>query len=141
MFRIDSSRCNGCECCVQACPQGAISLIDGLAVIDQGLCIRCGSCVAVCPRNAISEVSPVTGTVRDRIPLYMEAGRGGGIMRGRGWFGMGYQRWGRGGGRGRGRGRYSHFYACRYAPWFLRRWWAVRPNMAPYTPVTRRPFV
>lgn len=138
MFKIDSSRCTGCDSCVQICPQGAISLRGNLAVIDQGQCIQCGSCVAVCPDNAISEKIPVYNPVRDTVPLYTEAGKGGGIMRGRGWFGPGYQRWGRGGGRGRGRG--NPFSACRNYAWLPRRWWAARPGMAPYSYMGRRPF-
>jgi len=142
MFRIDSSRCTGCGNCVQACPQGAISLRNNLAVINQEQCIRCGSCVTVCPVNAISEKLPVHSSVRDTVPFYTEAGKGGGIMRGRGWFGLGYQRRGRGGGRGGGGGRRwdNPFFARRNYAWLPRRWWAARPGIAPYSNMTRRPF-
>jgi electron transport complex protein RnfB len=38
------------------CPTGAISVVDGLATIDQDKCITCGKCIAACPRQIIAMV-------------------------------------------------------------------------------------
>lgn len=88
MFYIDSNKCTGCGACADVCPQGAISLQNDVAVIDQALCSKCGNCALTCP----------TGAIRARAPVYAESGKGGDIMIGRSWFG-----WrGRGGGMGFG---------------------------------------
>lgn len=49
--------CVRCGTCVEACPQGARSLIDGGAVVrDQVLCTVCGTCVEACPADAVEKV-------------------------------------------------------------------------------------
>lgn len=53
---VRSLRCaagQGCTLCAAACPQGAIRVLAGRAVVDSTLCKPCGLCVAVCPRGAI----------------------------------------------------------------------------------------
>lgn len=51
-----SNMCKGCVAhpCMQACPKGAISMVDGKSHIDQEKCIKCGKCKAVCPYDAIT---------------------------------------------------------------------------------------
>ena len=48
--------CLGYGECVSVCEFGAISLQDGIAVIDPEKCVACGKCVATCPRHLISLV-------------------------------------------------------------------------------------
>lgn len=45
-------RCSGCGACAQACPQGAIEVIEGVARTDRARCIGCGDCTEVCPNDA-----------------------------------------------------------------------------------------
>jgi len=45
--------CKGCGTCVNACPNNALSLENGKAVVDHKLCILCGYCNPVCPEFAI----------------------------------------------------------------------------------------
>lgn len=52
---VFENTCISCGLCVEACPQNAMSLVDGKAVIDLSLCTACGECVKVCPVNAISD--------------------------------------------------------------------------------------
>jgi len=52
--RLNKQKCNGCESCVDECPNNAISLVDGRAAVDADACIDCGVCVDVCPQEAIS---------------------------------------------------------------------------------------
>lgn len=47
--------CVGCGSCVDYCPVGAITLVDGQASIDQDECVECGVCLRaeVCPVEAL----------------------------------------------------------------------------------------
>ncbi len=47
------SFCKGCGTCVKTCPNNALSLENGKAVVDHKLCILCGYCNPVCPEFAI----------------------------------------------------------------------------------------
>lgn len=51
---VNSSKCTGCGSCVDVCPVGAISLVDGKAVVDKDTCIDCAACTSECPVEAIS---------------------------------------------------------------------------------------
>lgn len=45
--------CLGLSDCVEACPYGAIDIVDGIAVVKDYKCKACGLCVAACPKNLI----------------------------------------------------------------------------------------
>ena len=48
--------CLGFGECVSVCKFDAISLVDGIAVVDPEKCVACGLCVKACPRHLISLV-------------------------------------------------------------------------------------
>jgi Fe-S-cluster-containing hydrogenase component 2 len=52
-----SNQCRGCIAhpCVEVCPKGAISIVDGKSHIDKEKCIKCGKCKAICPYDAIAK--------------------------------------------------------------------------------------
>ncbi|HID94705.1 MAG TPA: DUF362 domain-containing protein [Candidatus Latescibacteria bacterium] len=52
--RADSERCTGCGTCVRVCPEQAVTLQKGLAVVDLDKCVGCGQCAAECPEDALS---------------------------------------------------------------------------------------
>jgi ferredoxin len=58
---VNSAKCIGCRLCVNQCPEGAISMVKGKAVIDQEKCIDCGICIdgnghfKGCPVKAIEK--------------------------------------------------------------------------------------
>jgi ferredoxin len=51
---VDSNLCTGCGICVDACPQQAIELVDGVAKVNQDKCDGDGVCVDSCPVQAIT---------------------------------------------------------------------------------------
>ena len=52
-----SNMCKGCLAhpCMEVCPKGAISMVNGKSYIDQEKCIKCGKCKSACPYDAISK--------------------------------------------------------------------------------------
>jgi len=50
---VDEDKCTGCGICEQACPFGAIKIVEKIAIIGDE-CTLCGACVQVCNTGAIS---------------------------------------------------------------------------------------
>lgn len=51
--RVCPNGCTGLGTCVRACKFGAISIVDGVAVVDYKKCEGCGACVHACPKHII----------------------------------------------------------------------------------------
>ena len=50
--------CLGFGTCVKACKYGAISIVNGVAKVNEDRCVGCMACAASCPRNLIIPVEP-----------------------------------------------------------------------------------
>ena len=50
--------CLGYGSCVKACKYGAMSVVNGVARVDEDLCVGCMACANACPRNLIVAVEP-----------------------------------------------------------------------------------
>jgi 2-oxoacid:acceptor oxidoreductase delta subunit (pyruvate/2-ketoisovalerate family) len=50
---VTAASCTGCNRCVLACPDGAVSCTNAKALIDYDFCKGCGLCVRECPADAI----------------------------------------------------------------------------------------
>ena len=53
MLRIDKEACIGCGVCEEVCTFGAITVVDGVAEVNEK-CTLCGSCVDSCEAGALS---------------------------------------------------------------------------------------
>ncbi|PZO19044.1 MAG: 4Fe-4S ferredoxin, partial [Burkholderiales bacterium] len=54
---VDTARCIGSGACTKACPEGALGIVGGKAVLINGsACIGHGACMAACPVEAIKLV-------------------------------------------------------------------------------------
>ena len=76
MIAINSELCDGCGTCVAICPDGALYLVDGKAMVDAGLCRGCEDCIAVCPTGAIvflDQMASPPAESRDVVVPYPEA--------------------------------------------------------------------
>jgi len=76
IVEIIANKCIACEQCLAACPEGALEMKDGVAVLNPDLCTACGACVVVCPSEAISlpgeaaaGAQAAPGPVREDTPL------------------------------------------------------------------------
>lgn len=52
--KLCSFACLGFGSCVKACRFDAISVQDGVAIVDEEKCVGCGGCVKECPKNVIA---------------------------------------------------------------------------------------
>ncbi len=50
-LQYDKEKCLGCGACAKACPQKAISMVEGKPVLDRSLCSLCGKCEVYCPEG------------------------------------------------------------------------------------------
>lgn len=57
MITIDEEKCTGCGQCVDACMEGALSLVDGKAkLVREDYCDGLGACVGECPAGALKVI-------------------------------------------------------------------------------------
>lgn len=48
-LKIMEQFCKGCGMCIEICGNGALSLVEGKAVVDESSCVLCGYCGSGCP--------------------------------------------------------------------------------------------
>lgn len=75
---LDVTRCTGCGACVEVCPTGALTLVEGKAHLDDALCKGCEACIQACPVGALQpvleiEAVPVAPRVAEYAPPYFPA--------------------------------------------------------------------
>ena len=107
MFKVDKIKCIGCGTCLNVCPVGAVSMINGKAEIDINKCRDCGTCAQACPQGAIypgERIQQSFNPNQKQMVPPSDFGTRGGQGRGMGGRGMG-RGLGRGPHDGRGRGR------------------------------------
>lgn len=50
---VDVETCNGCKSCVDACPSGAIEMVEEKASVKPDDCIDCNACEDACTTGSI----------------------------------------------------------------------------------------
>jgi thioredoxin reductase (NADPH) len=87
---IDPVRCLGSASCIKACPEDALGIVDGKAMLINGAaCIGHGACAAACPHDAITlvfgtdkrgiDIPPLTPQFETNVPGIFIAGELGGM--------------------------------------------------------------
>lgn len=56
MINISENKCVGCDLCIAACPNEALSILGGVATLSEDECDTCGICIDSCPQQAIREL-------------------------------------------------------------------------------------
>jgi NAD-dependent dihydropyrimidine dehydrogenase PreA subunit len=55
IITIDENKCNGCGLCITNCPEGALQIVDGKAIlVNEIYCDGLGACIGHCPEGAIT---------------------------------------------------------------------------------------
>lgn len=55
IINIDEEKCDGCGLCIPNCPEGALQIIDGKAMLVSDIfCDGLGACLGHCPQGAIN---------------------------------------------------------------------------------------
>ena len=55
--KVCTNACIACKKCEKTCPNGAITVVENLAVVDYEQCDRCGLCKDVCPVGGLKQVA------------------------------------------------------------------------------------
>ena len=51
---VDRNKCLACGGCISVCPQDALLMFGGRALVTEEKCISCAICIRTCPIGAIS---------------------------------------------------------------------------------------
>ncbi len=77
---VETGLCDGCAYCVGRCQFEALSVLEGVAVVDRARCVGCGLCVTVCPTGALQlerrpegENPPIPSSFRDWMTQFEES--------------------------------------------------------------------
>jgi pyruvate formate lyase activating enzyme len=81
-IQLFPDKCIACDACIEACPEGARFLEDGLRVLDRSRCTACGRCVETCFAGSLTLVGTImtaddviSEVLRDRA-FYGQSGGG-----------------------------------------------------------------
>ncbi len=74
--RVDADLCSGCECCIESCQFGSLSMADSIAVVDVEKCMGCSVCTSKCPAGALTLIrEPSKGEPLEIQKLIASSGR------------------------------------------------------------------
>ena len=74
--RVDTELCSACENCIESCQFGALTMVDGIAVVDVNKCMGCSVCASKCPPEALTLIrEPAKGEPLEIDKLIASTGR------------------------------------------------------------------
>ena len=59
--------CMGFGSCAAVCPENAISIVNGIAHIDEEACVGCGKCAETCPKALIDLVQEYSAALKNSV--------------------------------------------------------------------------
>jgi ferredoxin len=65
--------CIKCELCVKSCPEGAITMVNGIPVTDYAKCTSCGICVQKCPTKCYKMLETDVFGTKKEVPVMEDA--------------------------------------------------------------------
>ena len=65
-----------CLACADACPAGAIAVIDGALTVAPERCVGCGACASVCPTSCLEPLNPADDALAAEVARILAAGDG-----------------------------------------------------------------
>ena len=54
--KLCATGCMGLGKCVSECPEYAVNIVDGVAVVDREKCVQCSRCVRFCPKHTLKRL-------------------------------------------------------------------------------------
>jgi NAD-dependent dihydropyrimidine dehydrogenase PreA subunit len=51
---VEAEKCEACADCVEACPNGSITIEANVAIVNKDDCIDCTACAEACTKGAIT---------------------------------------------------------------------------------------
>ncbi|MFQ6052882.1 MAG: 4Fe-4S binding protein [Candidatus Bathyarchaeia archaeon] len=72
-FLVDPALCDGCDECVEACPESAIALEGGKIRINEIMCTGCGACIPACPHDALDQQGLTDAQLKEQIRGTLES--------------------------------------------------------------------
>jgi Pyruvate/2-oxoacid:ferredoxin oxidoreductase delta subunit len=71
IIEIDQDKCDACQECIKACPEGAIQMVKGKAnLVKDFYCDGLGACIGKCPQGAITVIEKEAVAYNEKATMF-----------------------------------------------------------------------